>query len=257
MKKLFCIALAAVLMMALCVSGVAAPSVNDTLLSHLGGDVNGDWTVTTSDVRALFAAVSGESDKLLSEAADANGDGRVNALDAVVSLAVSVGQKTPTFFRPTLSMTEGTAEDMPQGEDVAFVISDPTNTLRDSENINRLIVAQSREELLAWWNYGRSVKNGDNFRDFTVDYDESFFEDRALILYDSQLLKDGLFALELEKMVKSGNELCMVRKVTLEYQAPLNQFNRFIMEVSKEDLADIESVSVYTYYERIPTPWDP
>ena len=256
MKKLFCIALAAVLMMALCMPGVAAPSVNDTLLSHLGGDVNGDWTVTTSDVRALFAAVSGESDKLLSEAADANGDGRVNALDAVVSLAVSVGQKTPTFFRPTLSMTEGTAEDMPQGEDVAFAIAPDTEFVgRDYQNQNRVNVVQSFDELAAWWNYGR-LKD-DAGKDFTSMYTESFFEDRALILYDSQLLKDGLFALELEKMVKSGNELCMVRKVTLKYQLPLNQFNRFIMEVSKEDLADIESVSVYTYYERIPTPWDP
>ena len=215
---------------------------NTALLSYYAGDVNGDWTIDTNDVRVIFLAVSGASENIgLPLAADVDRDGTINTMDALTALQSAVGAISPVLVKPTF----GEANSTPDGEVIEFTRTGDRYSYNDSASrrVEDLWVAQSLEELQAVYADSKCIN------DFTAEYDEAFFKDNAVILWAAHEIEGGLVDLQLDRIVKSGNKLCLVQKLIMRFQMPYDHFERFVINVSKADLAGIDTITICTEYE--------
>lgn len=227
------------LLMAMAVPMSAQVVDNESLWLHIAGDVDRNWTVNSSDVRDIYCVVSGESSNSLSKAADVNDDGKVDMFDTLAAMCTVVGQTATTLIKPTVTERETALE----GEELAFQANDRHQYNADSRRMPDLWVVQSYEELVAAYNHSYAQQ------DFTVNYNEAYFEDNALIIWATHHADYGLYDICVKRVIKSGNELCLVRELKFLRNEPFDCFARFLVEISKEDLADIDTVTLYTEYD--------
>lgn len=229
------------LIMAMAVPMAAQTAENETLWSHIAGDVDRSWTVDSSDVRAIYCVASGEYSNTLSVAADVNSDGDVDMSDAYTAMRTALEQTSTALIKP--SATE--REIAPEGDTIDFSLGNTRGQYAgDTRKVGDVWVVQSYDELKA------SFKHSNAKEDYTVEYDEAFFEDKALIVWASQIMEAGLVGdVPVERLVKNGNELCMVRKVTIFLSMKVYHFERHLIEIDKEDLAGIDTVTFYTEHE--------
>ena len=229
------------LMMAMAVPMSAQAAENETLWSHIAGDVDRNWTVNSSDVRAIYCVTSGEYSNSLSIAADVNSDGDVNMSDAYTAMRTALGQTSTVLIKP--SVTE--RETAPEGDTIDFALGNTRGQYAgDTKLVGDVWIVQSYDELKASFEHSNAKK------DYTVEYDEAFFEEKALIIWASQILEAGLIGdVPVDRLVKNGNELCMVRKVTIFLSMKIYHFERHLIEIDKEDLVGIDTVTFYTEYE--------
>ena len=216
---------------------VSAAEVNTALLSYVAGDVNGDWSVTTADVREVLLSVLYETET--PKAADVNGDGVVDTSDASYVLKIAVGNQDGMLVNPTATFIE-TA---PEGEEIAFVQANADMQFADDRLYKGDVwIAQSLDELKATYTYS----NG--YVDYSANYTEEFFEDKAVIVWASHHYEDGLVNMEMSRIVRNGNELCLVRHIELFLRMPSEWFDRYILEVSKDDLVGVDTIRLCTEY---------
>ncbi len=230
------------LLSAMIVTATAQIEDNTALLSHIAGDVDGNWELNSSDVRAIFCVASGERANTLSSAADANADGTINMSDAYATMRTALGKIDSVLVKPT-ALERETA---PEGEAIEFVIGNTRGQYGEDRRYKGDVwIVQSYDELKASFEHSNAVK------DYTAQYRESFFEEKALIIWASELMEYGLMGsnVPVDRLVKNGNELCMVRKATIYLTMPYNHFERHMIEIDKADLIGIDTVTFYTEYE--------
>ena len=233
--------LAVLLCFAAAVPSVSAVSVNDALLSYIAGDVNGDWAVTSSDVRTVYASVAGESaDTALPKAADVNADGAVNAMDVLLSLQTTVGAVESVLLKPAQVALEAT----PAGDAVSFEKNYSDHQYAHDQwwqgDVNKVWVAQSLKELQAVYAHSDCVK------DFSAEYDEAFFADKAVIVWEVGYEDYGLMGISMKGIVKSGSQLCLVRELDYFLTMGCWDYDRYILEISKADLEGVDSICTVT-----------
>ncbi|MBQ4617647.1 MAG: hypothetical protein IJB27_04655 [Clostridia bacterium] len=240
LKKVGALMIAAGMLCALWIPAVSAQT-NETLRVRYGGDVNGDGTVTTSDVRSLFAAVSGERESLAVETADANADGVLNMMDAVQTLRVTIDPTAVKLILPTVSATE-TA---PEGEEISYILADHyADGAERNPWCDDVWIAQSYEELAAI-NQAFHRPNAAEKYDLTARYDEAFFEDKAVIVW-AMFHEGTLNGMGFNGIVKNGDELCLKRTLYSDRTQSMVYNQRFILEIDKADLEGITTVTKYT-----------
>ncbi len=216
----------------------AAAASNEALLSHIGGDVNGDWTLTTSDARIIFSVVSGRDDTdTVAKRGDIDDNGTINMLDVMHVLHTCVYSEPTVLVKPPVTVLQ-TA---PEGEEVAFTVANEyMQYADDSRRQEDVWVAQSLDELKA----GFAHSNGKV--DYSEDYTEAFFEDRAVIVWASHFVDDGLVDMSFGGIVKNGNELCLVRNARYFSIMPMDYFERYVLEIDKDDLEGVDIICTYT-----------
>ena len=220
----------------LAVPSVSAAQTNTALLSYLAGDIDGDWTVSTADARALLHAIVTRT--TFPAVADANGDGVVNTSDASHVLKASLGNVDTALIKPTVTYTE-TA---PEGDEIAFERTE--EYFEYSGHTDDVWIAQSLEELQASYLYS----DGKEEADYSTIFNEEFFEDKAVIVYQCHIIQNGLVDVNVTRLVRNDNQLCLVRNVELFLTMPFHFTERFLLVVSKEDLVGVDTISLYTEY---------
>jgi len=156
-------------------------------------------------------------------------------------MGTAVGKFSTVLVKPTVNERE-TA---PEGETIDFVAGNENRQYAvDRKYKGDVWIVQSYDELKASFAHSNAVK------DYTEQYTEAFFEEKALIIWASELMEYGLMGhVPVTRLVKNGNELCMVRKATIFLSMPYNHFERHLLEIDKADLAGIDTVTFYTEYE--------
>ncbi len=238
MKRILCAILAMMcfgLMMNIPV--VADVECNTALLSYVAGDIDGDWAVSTSDVRDMLASIV--SDGAYKKSADINLDGIMNTADVSIVLKSVINNSDPVFVKPGVSQSES----VPTGETVAFsFVVNGDKYAELGKSINDVWIAQSLDELRACYtySYGRA--------DYSEAYTDAFFEDRAVIVWDVYCMDYGLVSAQPGQIVKNGTDLCLV--TNLVYTSidlmPFVEIKRYIVEVSKEDIQGVDTISMCT-----------
>ena len=238
MKKILACMLSIVMIGSLWVPATATPA-SESILSYYRGDINGDWAVNTSDVRALYASLSGERTALTSAATDADGDGITNMLDALTALRISAGLKQPCLVLPPIAEVDA----LPEGEAIPF-----ENKSKERFNsygvydpvISTFYVAQSPEEL-------RAICDHDLERrpDYAAMYDEGLFADKAVLVVRIDM---GEWPEEtvVSDVVRSGNTLTVkVRRLFHGWNIkPSLWRERIVLEIPKEALSGVDALQI-------------
>ncbi len=190
--------------------------------------------VSTSDVRDMLHLIVG--DATYRAVANVNFDGVVNTADVSAVLKAVIHNSDPVFVKPHITQLES----VPTGEAIPFSFAANGEKYAElGKSINDAWIAQSLDELRACYaySYGRV--------DYSDEYTEAFFDNNAVIVWDVYYMDTGLMRAQPGKIIKNGTNLCLVTSLlyTTEAPMPYAEMRRYIIEVSKEDLAGIETVS--------------
>ena len=198
----------------------------------------GDWKLTSTDDRIIFSAVSGQDNaEAVAKRGDIDGNDVINMTDVMHVLHTIVYSEPTVLVKPAVAA----AETVPEGETVEVTVANGyMQYADDSRRKEDVWVAQSLDELKA------SFAHSNGSVDYSEHYTEAFFEDHAVIVWASHYVDDGLVDVRFDRIVKNGNELCLVR--TAEYFSilPMDHFERFVLEIDKADLAGIEQIRLFT-----------
>lgn len=207
--------------------------------AYLQGDVNGDWTVTTSDVREMLSAILSE---ITLPAADVNGDGVVNTSDAKAILKTVTQGET---VYPTEPAIIERSEPL-QGEVVTFVHANAQKVLTDYTP--GVWVVQSLEELKVAVGLQKYLDYDENYLQECIGHiSEDFFETNVMIVLDTYY-SDVNDNVKLSRVVKNESELCIILECEMAWDEPFMAHDRFLLEVAKADLEGVETITTYAEY---------
>ena len=176
-KRIVCLfTLCCVLLLPL--TATAAPVYNEILRLQMGGDVDGDGAITSTDARLVLQyAVEKVSDKDLNTAiADMDEDGSITSTDARLILQYVVGKES-LLPRPE-SLPRTRLEEAPTGEVISFttvVANVHTKASYKYDYPGSMYVVQTAEE----WAYLKEHYGLDPV------LDEAFFAQHAVLFLDS------------------------------------------------------------------------
>ncbi|MBE6763589.1 MAG: hypothetical protein E7553_04455 [Ruminococcaceae bacterium] len=239
MKRMICGLLAVWLLCSAVVVPAVSAEAMTTYRAYLGGDINGDWALDTSDVREMLSAILSETTL---PSADVNGDSIVNTADAKAILkTVSKG----TTVYPVEAVFAKRSEPL-QGQDVTFVHANADIPLADYTP--SVWVVQSVEELRAALSLQKYMEYDETTLQECVGHiSQAFFEDHVLIVLDT-FYNDVNSSVRPSRIVKSDNELCIVLECEMAWDEPLMAHDRFLLEVARADLENVQTITTYAEY---------
>lgn len=220
---------------------IGSVASNESLMSYYQGDVNGDWTLSTTDARTILMDVLNEDDITYQAVADYDQNGVLNTTDARTLLQNVLNGAAPVLVSPSAEVITGFMSIPTSGVDIDFTQAASVEVWDSDVANDECYIVQSLDELKAFY------AADEDCADYTASFSEEFFRTNALVFvkvcasYSPKIIS-------VDQMKIDGNVLnmrlweeCPVEK------SPITYGERILLTVAKEDIANVTAIRVYEF----------